>query len=71
MLAPANDISGTTITWQSVSGMNYFIQRSSNLVAQPSFSTIQTNLAGQIGTTTCTDTNAVGPGPFFYRIDVQ
>jgi hypothetical protein len=71
MLAPTNDISGTTITWQSVYGMTYFLQRSSNFVAEPSFSTIQTNLAGQIGTTTYTDTTAVGPGPFFYRVGVQ
>jgi hypothetical protein len=71
MLTPTNDISGTTVTWQSVSGMNYFIQHSTNLVAQPSFFTIQTNLAGQAGTTSWLDTAAVGPGPFFYRVGVQ
>jgi hypothetical protein len=71
MLTPSNTVSGTTITWQSVSGVTYYLQRSANLIAQPSFSTIQTNLAGQIGTTSYTDTTAVGPGPFFYRVGVQ
>ena len=70
MLTPTNDISGTTITWQSVGGMNYFIQRGTNLSSKPPFSTIQNNITGQADTTSYTDINAVGDGPFFYRVGV-
>jgi hypothetical protein len=71
MLTPTTDMAGTTITWQSVSGMNYFIQRSSDLGTQPPFSTIQSNIVGQAGTTSYLDTNAVGSGLYLYRVGVQ
>ena len=45
--SPSNSVSGTTITWQSVSGVTYYLQRSTNLSAQPAFSTIQSNIIGQ------------------------
>ena len=69
--SPTNNPSGITITWQSVNGVNYFIQRSADLSVQPSFSTIQSNIIGLPGTTSYTDTNAAGDGPFFYRVGVQ
>ncbi|MFO1475997.1 MAG: PKD domain-containing protein [Verrucomicrobiota bacterium] len=70
MLSFSNDVSGMTIAWQGVSGVNYFIERSSNLGAHPGFFTLATNIAGQDGTNTFIDTSAAG-SRLFYRVGVQ
>jgi hypothetical protein len=62
-----NNATGITVSWQSVSGILYNLQRSTNLT---SFTTIQTNISGLAGTTSYTDTTATNSGPYFYRIDV-
>jgi len=61
---------GTVITWASQNGRTYYIQRSVTL-APPMFSTIQDNIVGQVGTMSYADTNAINPGPFFYRVGVK
>jgi hypothetical protein len=73
LLSPSftNNPPGVLLTWQSVTNVNYFLQRSSDIEAQPAFITIESNLVGQAVTTSYLDTNAAGPGPFFYRIRVQ
>lgn len=71
MLSLSNSVSGVIASWQSVTNRTYFLQRSGDLGLQPSFSIIQSNISGRKGTKTYTDTNAVGYGPYFYRVGVQ
>ena len=59
-----------TVTWQSVAGVNYFLERATNLPSTPSFTRLATSIPGQAGTTTYTDTNAASLTPLFYRVGV-
>jgi hypothetical protein len=60
-----------TVTWQSVTGASYFLERSTNLSASPSFTPLATDIVGQPGTTTFIDTNTLGLGRLFYRVGVR
>jgi len=61
---------GLAVTWTSVTNRSYFVERATNLWPQPAFAVVQTNIPGQPGTTTFTDTNVIGSGPWFYRVGV-
>jgi pectin methylesterase-like acyl-CoA thioesterase len=69
MVTAVPTASNATVTWQSVAGVNYFLERSADLAA--SFTLLATNILGQAGTTSYADTNAAGKGPFFYRVGVR
>ena len=60
--------SALTVTWSSVFGRNYFVERSTNLAA---FMQVSSDIPGLPGTTAFADTNTVGSGPFFYRVGVR
>jgi len=70
-VAVTNVLTGATITWQSVSNMNYFVQRGLDLSATPVFTTIASNIVGQGGTTSYNDATATNSVPYFYRVGVQ
>jgi hypothetical protein len=71
MVAPSNAVPSIAVTWQSVAGITYFLQRGTNLTVQPPFLSLQSNIVGQVDTTTYMDTNGAGGGAFFYRVGVQ
>ena len=64
----SNSVSGFTIQWESVGGRLYSIQKSTNLLSVPVFSSLATNLLGQPVVTTYTDTNILDNVPCYYRI---
>jgi hypothetical protein len=68
LLPPSASPTNVTVTWESVVGVNYFLEGSTNLAAP--FTLLATNIAGQAGTTSYTGTNGTGARQFFYRVGV-
>ena len=71
-LQPVGMVAGSvTLTWSSVTNRSYSVERATSLGASPAFSLLRSNIAGQSGTTSFTDTNAVSGPPPFYRVRVE
>jgi hypothetical protein len=71
MVSALPTVTNVTVTWQSVAGVNYFLDRSTNLLGPaPVFTPVAAGIPGQDGTTSYFDTNAIGTGPVFYRVGV-
>jgi hypothetical protein len=79
MLQPVVTSNNVTVTWQSVSGVSYFLERSLNLGSSNVFSLVATNIPGQAGTnfpgqgglTTFVDTNVSSGAQLLYRVGVK
>jgi hypothetical protein len=70
LFVPVPTGTNVLLSWQSIAGKNYFLERSASL-GPPVFQPLATNIAGQLNTTTFSDTNAIGAGPWFYRVGVS
>jgi hypothetical protein len=71
LLPPRVTSTNVTVTWQSVAGTTYSLERSTNLMANPPIlMPLASGIAGQGGTTSYTDTSAPGPGLVLYRVRV-
>ena len=70
LLTPESDGTNVTVRWTSVTGVTYYVLRSTDLGPSLPFRLLATNIIGQTGTTSYTDTNAAGRSPRFYRVGV-
>ena len=70
MLTLSNAVSSVTVRWQSVPGVSYTLERSTNLSFPLTFASLATGIPGQPGTTSYSDTNAVPSTPRYYRVSV-
>ncbi len=71
LLTPQTIGSNVLLRWESVPGLSYFLERSTDFSATPRFLPLATNVSGQAGLTSFTDTNGASAKHHFYRIGVQ
>jgi hypothetical protein len=70
LLAVSPTGTNLSVTWHSVAGVSYFLERSTNLGPSTLFTPLATDIPGQPGMTSYTDTTATNAGPYFYRVGV-
>ena len=70
LLSASRAGTNVTVSWQSVEGVGYFLERSTNLSASPPFTPLAAGVPGQSSTTSYTDITAMNAGPYFYRVGV-
>lgn len=70
-VVPVRGLNWVTVKWQSVNTRTYYLQRGTNFGVAGGFSTIQSNIVGQAGTTIFLDAMATNGSSFFYRVGVQ
>ena len=58
LLAAGTDGTNVTVTRQTVAGLSHFLERSTSLAPTSTFTSLATNIPGQLGTTTYTDTKS-------------
>lgn len=71
LASPVVTSTNITLTWASVTNRTYTLEQATNLDGAPAFSVLRSNLLGQPGTTSWTDTNAPVAGPRFYQLRVS
>jgi hypothetical protein len=72
LLSPTPGSNQVTLSWQSVAGVNYFLERSTNVAGpSPVFMPVAQDLLGQVGVTRFTDTNTAGLPRLFYHVGVK
>jgi hypothetical protein len=59
------------VSWEGVEGVNYFLERSTDLGATPSFTPLARHLPGQSGTNVFTDSKVAEVSGVFYRVGVE
>jgi PKD repeat protein len=70
LLSASSDGTNLTVNWQSIAGVSYLLERSTDLSASPPFLPLASGLEGRPGATSFTDTNAASLAPRFYRVAV-
>ncbi len=71
-LSLATGESGTVVSWQSVDGKYYALERGTNLMDDPVCAiSVRTNIIGIAPMNTETDKTATGSGPWFYRVRLE